>query len=302
MRYRALVVSVVCAAWIAPWTSVGAQESSADVAKAIQGQFDVLLAAFTEGNPQRAAEVFLPDGEWTNEEGIVFKGREAIAELFAAFFERFPQRKLEFDVQSVRSLTSKLALVEVIRKVVAGEGASESLTRSTVTFAEDGGHWLMASVIDDAAEDELTPHEHLQPLAWLVGEWVDEAADSVIEIKADWSEDQNFLLIHYRVVRNGEVAMNSQQRIGWDPLAQKVRSWLFDSDGGFGEGVWTRAAGQWVVKSTAVMPDGTTGSATFIFVPDGKDRFTMHALDRIVGDEVIEDTTVTIVRKPPPAK
>ena len=28
------------------------------------------------------------------------------------------------------------------------------------------------------------------------------------------------------------------QRIGWDPVADHIRSWEFDSEGGFGEGKW----------------------------------------------------------------
>ena len=44
-----------------------------------------------------------------------------------------------------------------------------------------------------------TPHELLQPLAWLVGDWVSEGGDSVVRISYRWSDDGNFLLGDYKV-------------------------------------------------------------------------------------------------------
>ena len=78
--------------------------------------------------------------------------------------------------------------------------------------------------------------------------------------------------------------MKSTQRIGWDPLAGKVRSWMFDSDGGYADGLWTLVEDAWVIKSSAVMPDGQTGSATVTMLPKGTDRFVMKGTERIVGN------------------
>ncbi len=44
--------------------------------------------------------------------------------------------------------------------------------------------------------------------------------------------------------------MKSSQRLGWDPVQQKIRSWTFDADGGFSEGYWTPTENGWIVKST----------------------------------------------------
>ena len=60
--------------------------------------------------------------------------------------------------------------------------------------------------------------------------------------------------------------MTVTQRIGWDPLARQFRSWEFDSEGGFGEGRWSRDGDRWVVKHTGVRPEGTTASATNIMI------------------------------------
>ena len=61
--------------------------------------------------------------------------------------------------------------------------------------------------------------------------------------------------------------------------------------------------GRWVIKSTATMPDGDSGSATIYIEPVDNDKFLMKGFDRIVGDASLPDFEATIVRKPPqPAK
>ena len=124
----------------------------------------------------------------------------------------------------------------------------------------------------------------------------------MIQIHSEWSKDGNYILMDYLVTRAGEEQLSSQQRLGWDPLYQQIRSWVFDADGGYGGGLWNRVGDMWVLKSSAVLPDGATGSATFLIEPQGKDRFVMQGLDRIIGDAIEPDVEMTIVRKPPQSK
>src|SRR5262249_44344843 len=103
----------------------------------------------------------------------------------------------------------------------------------------------------------------------------------------------------FKVKINGENAMQVSQRIGWDPIAKQIRSWVFDSEGGFGESLWSRDGDSWVIKATGVRPDGKTASATNVLVPAGKDGYVVRARDRMVGDEVSPPTEFKVVRKPP---
>ena len=132
-----------------------------------------------------------------------------------------------------------------------------------------------------------------------MGEWVNEGSDAVVLISYRWSEDGKFLLGDFLVKSAGKIAMKSEQRIGWDPVARKVRSWTFDSDGGFAQGEWTPTESGWVSQTTAVLPDGTTGSATITISATEDDRYTITGTDRIVGDIQQSDFTVTVVRKAP---
>ncbi len=48
----------------------------------------------------------------------------------------------------------------------------------------------------------------------------------------------NYLLRKFGVHIVGQDAMSGTQRIGWDPLIGKLRAWIFDSEGGFSDGLW----------------------------------------------------------------
>ena len=41
-----------------------------------------------------------------------------------------------------------------------------------------------------------------------------------------------------------QVNKSGMQIIGWDPVAKQIHSWVFDSDGGYGEGTWTHKGRQ----------------------------------------------------------
>ncbi len=95
------------------------------------------------------------------------------------------------------------------------------------------------------------------------------------------------------------VAQKSTQRIGWDANAGRVRSWLFDADGGFSEGSWTLLDDGAIIKSSSVNPDGSTASATLQLTIVDKDHFKYSGSQRIVADNPELDFELTITRRPP---
>ena len=171
-------------------------------------------------------------------------------------------------------------------KETAAKGEAPEIDRYTVLHLKRDGKWFMA-LAQDATGDEPTEHEELEQLAWLVGDWVDDGGNVVVKSSCRWSEDGNWLLQEFKLQIAGKNAMRVSQRIGWDPLAKRIRSWVFDSEGGYGESVWARQGDAWLIKATGVRPDGKTGSATNVLVPAGTDAYVWRSTDRIVGDEVM---------------
>jgi uncharacterized protein (TIGR02246 family) len=284
------------------WPAAHGQDDA--VEKEIRTAGEQFVKAFDEGKAADLAAMFMPRGELIDDEGNVTQGTDQLSALFTQFFEKFPGAKLALDIESVRPLGSNLAMEEGTRWITIGkddDSVQAQLGYTAVRVRTQDGRWLIASIREFAADPPPTPHDQLQPLAWIIGEWINEGSDAAVKITYRWSEDTNFILGDYEITVAGKPAMKSSQRIGWDPLAGKVRSWLFDGDGGFSEGHWTEVEDGWVIKSTSVNPDGSTGNATLTVTPDGNDKFTMKGTERIVGFFREPDFDLTIVRKPPTA-
>ena len=148
-----------------------------------------------------------------------------------------------------------------------------------------------------------TPEEQLKQLQWLIGDWVDESPEALVMTSYRWTDNQCYILSEFKVQIAGRPVMTGTQRIGWDPLAKTIRSWVFDSEGGFGEGNWTRDGNRWIVKRTGVTRDGKIASATNIITRVSKHRMTWQSRDRIVGGEKTPDIEeIPITRKPPLAQ
>jgi uncharacterized protein (TIGR02246 family) len=298
--------ALALAGLIAGAAPLSAQESSAQedpAAAEVRASTAQFVKAFEGGKAADLAAFFAPQGELIDEEGNAYQGTKELVELFTKFFEQFPGAKLAVDIESIRSVGPNLAIEEGTRYIAAKskEGEGKAQLRFTAVRTKVDGKWLFASIREFNDDPLPTPNERLQPLAWIVGSWVNEGTDGTAKLTWRWSEDKNFLLGDIQITIAGRPAMASQQRIGWDPLAGKVRSWLFDADGGFADGQWTEVDDGWVIKSNTVNPDGSTGSATITVTAKDKDHFTMTGTERIVGDFREPDFELAIARQPPVA-
>ena len=113
------------------------------------------------------------------------------------------------------------------------------------------------------------------------------------------SEDGNYLIGEISTLVQGVRVLGTTQRIGWDPSQGRIRSWLFDTDGGFSEGVWTPTELGWMIRTEGVLPDGNTAAATVLYELVDRDRFVMRGMHRVIGDRMDADFELTIIRRPP---
>ena len=225
MRYlRPILACVFFCSWMTVSAASAAEEKPASAnpdEQAIRQQSQRMMEAYNGGQAKAIAAAFLPEGEAVDEEGNVYQGREQLEQVFTKFFETFPGAKMTLDVASIRVLGPGLAIEDGTRKVVtAGRDrqGGHSLHPDVRETRRTNG-WI-ASAREFKADEEPTPHERLLPLAWLVGDWVDENAESIVLMYCRWSEDKNFLLMEYTAKIQGRSAMKTSQRIGWDPLHQ----------------------------------------------------------------------------------
>lgn len=297
MKFRKLLVvwaAVVCA-------SPGWADSQ-EIEAVVQSRVDDVVVAFDKGDASALANQFLADGEMIDEEGNVFRGHEELSGLFKEFFTKFPGAKLALQVESIRAIGPALAIEEGARTITTQDGKGRADLRYVTIWSKPKDQWLIASVREIADDGPPSPHTQLEPLSWLIGDWVNEGDDAVVHITYRWSEDGNYILADFDVKVSDRPASKSTQRIGWDPSNLQIRSWLFDTDGGFSHGTWTPTEKGWVIQSSAVLPSGMSGSAIVQFLPEREDRFIIKGTHRWIGGMLDDDFEVTVTRRPPAAE
>ena len=251
--------------------------------RAIRKSAETFAAAYNAHDAKAIAQLFARQAEVTDEAGFVLKGREAIEQDFAQTFADFPESKVEIEVRSVRFLTPNIAVEEGIVRGQPIPNDAENVSGYIAVQVKVDGQWVIASVSDFEIPVEITAHDHLQELAWLVGDWIEESPDAALKTSCRWDHTGNFLIQDYALHAPGGAYAAGSMRMGWDPLRKQIRSWNFNADGGHSEGFWTRDGDSWIVKSTGVNAKGETISGTTVYRLIDFDTMTWRAYDRIVG-------------------
>jgi uncharacterized protein (TIGR02246 family) len=269
--------------------------------KAILSVGEAFRSAYNTGDAKSVASLYTDDAELIEENGYRFQGRKTIEDLYSTLFQERKGASIEIAVDSIRFFGPDVAREEGRTRVKTSvDTEPPARRRYTVLYVKQGGRWLYSSVREEL-DRGLTHQERLQELEWLVGEWVDESSDSVIHATCRWSPDRNFLLRDFTIHSEGNSVMTVSQRIGWDPLSKQIKSWVFDSEGGYGDGLWTRNGNQWVIKSNGVLSDGRIASATNTLTRVGANAARWASTERTVGGQHLPDRFEnTMVRRPAP--
>lgn len=263
------------------------------------------IAAYSDAvNRRNVAEViefFTDDAVLIDVDGNVTRGMAMIGEQFTRGFAEPSNYTLEVTTESARFLTPDVAQIEGTSKLTAPNEASV-VSRFTALLVNADQRWRIAEIRDLPAPIEDTPpYERLKELEWMIGDWVDESADATVRSTIRWGDNRAFMLRHTQAQVGDEAASSSLMVLAWDPRTAQIRSWLFSSEGGLGEAVWTRSAdNQWVIKAEGTLRDGSPTSATQIVDIISKDAVKTSSLDRIIGGEIAPDIEeVIMVRRPP---
>lgn len=269
-----------------------------DDEKAVLAVGKAFTRSFAAGDARSVGAMFSEDAELIDETGVRFVGRPAIEQFYQALFQARANSTIDIAIDSLRFLSPDVAKEEGHTRVKSA-GGPVTLRHYTLLYIKKDGRWLYSSVREEHAAG-VAHHEHLKPLEWLLGEWVDQSSESTVHASCRWSTDKNFLLRDYTVHVQGRPVMTVNQRIGWDPLTKQIKSWVFDSEGGYGDGLWTRRGNEWVIKSTGVLPDGRTASTTHSLTMVSPNSARWRSTERTLGDQTIaEPTEYIIVRRAP---
>jgi uncharacterized protein (TIGR02246 family) len=268
---------------------------------AIRKDIEAYSVAYNKGDLQGIMSFWAQGAEYVDDDGTVTRGKEAISALFKKSLAERKGKTLRVKVTSLRLLRPDLAMLDGTTELTGPDGDIDTDSFASV-WTKTGERWQILSVRDlsDSDDDDSNPSANeLRSLDWLVGDWVHQEKDSVIAISCRKTEKKSFLLIDQVVQLKGDTVLSLKQIIGWDPLRQEFRSWVFDSAGGFGEGEWTRQGNEWVVSAEGVRSDGRTASSTNTWRFIDANTFEWTSTDREIDGQPDPDMRVRYVRKAP---
>ncbi|MFO0868711.1 MAG: SgcJ/EcaC family oxidoreductase [Pirellulales bacterium] len=269
--------------------------------QAIRASITSYVAAYNRGDAKAVASHWSENAVWVSPAGQKVQGRAAIEQALTAMFAELKGTKLEIAEPSIRLVTPDVALEEGEVLVLRPEEEPQGASYIAVHVKKDG-KWHLDSVRETELPTEAFSRDGLDQLDWLVGEWVDSGAGSTVETKVAWTKNGTFLTMSFRVVTSEDDDLEGTQIIGWDPTSRSIRSWLFDSDGGFGEGTWTRDGKRWVVQATQTLADGRRTSSTNIYQREDDNSYTWQSTERRVDGVAMPDIKPVKVQRAAQAK
>jgi uncharacterized protein (TIGR02246 family) len=238
-------------------------------------------AAVEKGDAKQVAAAWTENGEYIGDDGTTIRGRAAIEAAYAKAFAKKKKVKVEITVESIRFPSKDTAIEEGYAKSYKGDGEQPTTARYSVLHVREGGRWLMALLRE-------WPYEgvSLRDLDWLIGSWEAKTEDAEVRTVYEWDAKKNS--IHCRITIKGKDRnVTARQMLLKDPRTGELRSWIFDDDGGFGDGVWTRDGKRWVISAAGVEADGGELTATNILTPVNKDTFTWQSTERTLDGEAL---------------
>jgi len=275
--------------------SAGRREEEQRLRKTIQAYCD----AFNKNDLDGLMACWTEDAEYTNEAGKAYRGREMLRTLLKRALSDHKGSKQTIEVRSVRFIRPEVA-VEEGRVIMTSPEGTTAPGRYSAVWVKQNGKWLVSCVRDlpePVDEEKPAAARKLEALAWMIGEWRNKAGKDDVRMTCKWAPNQSFLLQEFTGTRADGKEVAATQRIGWDPHNQRIRSWVFDSVGGFGEGAWARHGNTWVVDCEGVFPDGRIATSINRWKYIDENTMEWSSTEREASESPLPDLNVTFVRK-----
>ena len=254
-------------------------------------------AAFNRGDAKALADLWTPTGEYVDEAGERFVGRDAIAAEYAKLFAAQPGIQIRIHIDSLRLLSEDTAIEDGQSTTEPTPPGAPAINKYTAIHVKQNGVWLMATVRDFSVKT-VSPYNHLQDLEWLIGSWQAEELGSTIITTFSWGANKSFIERTYSVSKDDGIYKDSgKQIIAWDPRTRRIQSWTFSSDGGRAEGVWKPRDGGWSCSTVGVLPNGVETSAVNSFTRLDDNGMVWQSTQRMSGGAALPDPEEVVMRR-----
>ena len=247
------------------------------------------IQAYDDRDAKALAANWTAEGEYIRNDGEPIRGRAEIEKGYAEFFKNLKGKpKLDIQTSGLRFTSADTAVSEVVLRLKNEQGEVTASSWRNTMLVREGGKWKLAIVQEWDRDNGLDVS--LNELDWLIGTWHVATKDRDVTTTYEWDENKTFIRGKYTIKEGTKVVESGTQFIGKDNAAGALHSWVFQSDGGFGDGLWTRDGKKWSVDVHGVTPDGRELTATAIYVRLDADTYTWQSVDQAVDSVPIPDT------------
>ena len=261
----------------------------------IRKAVEAYVTAFNSADSKALAALWSPDAVYTNPvSGEQVTGREAIEQQFAAIFAEGEDVKLAATTDSIRFISPGVAVENGTAKVIRPNQEPEE-TEYTAVYVKRDGQWLLDRVSEEEVPVVSSNYEQLKELEWMIGTWVDGDDQDNVVTTCRWTKNRNFITRMYSVNVRDRIQVSGMQIVGWDPATKQIRSWVFDSDGGFGEATWTKKDNAWHIQTTGIAPGGSKSSSVNIITYVDDNTLTWQSVNRVAGGELLPNVDEVVV-------
>ena len=289
---------IVAAALILVFVGAGFMAAQPNATKgpdraADKAAIDKLIQANIEafGNRDAAAVAanWTDEGEYVRNDGERVRGRADIQKGYADFFKTLKNKPiLDVQTDNLRFPSTDSAVSEVTLRLKNDKGEVIGSSWRNTMLVREGGQWKVTLVQE--WDRDVSLDDSLKDLEWLVGTWGMDTKDREVTTTYEWDENKAFLRGKYAIKEGGKVVESGMQIFGRDNADGGIRSWVFQSDRSFGDGLWTRDGKNWSVDFGGVTGEGKKLSATVNYVRVDADTFTWQSVGQTVDGQSIPDS------------
>jgi uncharacterized protein (TIGR02246 family) len=256
------------------------------------------VEAFNKKNVDLLASLWAEDASYFN---ITTKesaeGRDQIVKFIGEGFKQNASLQLQIQTDTVDVKQPDYVAVKGFL-ITACKDKPPVKSGFIADYVKINGSWLLEKVRELEIVPPPSRYEKLKELEWLVGDWEDGDENVDVNFSCHWDTNKNFLQQNFDLKILELKNLEGHQFITWDPAKDTICSWIFDSDGGFGNSIWTQDDGSWYVSTTFSLPDGRKGSSTNIYKKIDDNTYTFASCSRDIDGKVMPNIgPFTVVRK-----
>lgn len=290
-------VLILLTAWLTGCTQVEKNENNGTDEKAIRNIVQQYQEAYNSQDAAKLTASWVPNATFINPlTGESAVGKEAIEKFFKEKFARDKNKRLEITIKSIEFPNDHEAIENGVMKVTAPNQPDQE-TAYQAEYVKENGKWLISAIHEIELQKPLSNFEQLKNLSWLIGKWEDSDDNVDILFDTGWDKYKNFITQNFKMKVYGQDDIEGKQIIAWDSAKDVIRSWVFDSDGEFGEGTWEKVDKSWYATMRFTLSDGRVASSTNIYTPIDDKSYSFSSVNREVDGEILPNMDPVTVEK-----